>query len=509
MKITLISVSVTPSDQGIRTMSSLLKKHNHKVQLIFLPYTENYKKLYKKSVLKQLLKKCRDSKIIGVSAYASTAPRAEQIIKYLKRLEIPIVYGGIHATISPKECIKHCNLVCVGEGEDAFLELVEKLEKKEDISNVKNFWIRYKDVIFKNPPRPLRENLDELPFADYDIENHYILEGGQIIRFQQRHLGGYIFFLTGRGCPYGCSYCSNNYLNQMYKNLGRTLRWHSPSYIIENILYLRKRYSSLKVFDIRDDTFSLRPINQIEEFCKLYKEKVKIRFKCLADPKTVTEEKIRLLNDAGCTDIIIGIQGSERVNKEIYLRNQSDEDVKRAASILHKFPKIAVMYDVITCNPYETNQDILNLINLIRELPSPFYLSVNNLVFFTGTYLYQKAKTDGVIKKEKDSASTLNYWDRFKHIKLKKKNEYLVLILNLMRGTVTRRRIGLIPRFILKRLLTEKRIKFHSKFKLLTYLIGYLVQLFDLIREHILKPIYRNLLPVHVKVWYDKIRYRA
>ncbi|MDD5178569.1 MAG: radical SAM protein [Candidatus Nanoarchaeia archaeon] len=507
MKITLISTAVTPSDQGIRSISSLLKKHNHRVKIIFLPYTENYKKLYKKSVLKQLLTLCKSSDLVGVSAYASTSLRAEQVIHYLKRLNVPIVYGGIHATISPRECINHCNLVCVGEGEDAFLGLIEKLEKREDISSVKNFWIRYKDIIFKNPPRPLRENLDELPFADYDLEDHYILERGKIIPFHERHLGGYVFFLTGRGCPYGCTYCSNNFLNELYK--GKSLRWHSPKYIINNILFLRKKYPSLKVFDIRDDTFSLRPFSQIEEFCKLYREKVNIRFKCLADPKTITEEKIKLLADAGCTDIIIGIQGSERVNKEVYLRNQTDEDVRKSARILNKYPKIAVMYDVITCNPYETNQDILNLINLIRELPPPFYLSVNNLVFFTGSTLYQKAKADGTIKKEKDSAAHLNYWDRFKHIRLKKKNEYLTLILNLMRGTVTKRRIGLIPRILLITLLTEKRIKFHSKFKLPTYILGFLVQIFDFFRENIFKPIYRNFLPVYIKVWYDKIRYRA
>ena len=59
-----------------------------------------------------------------------------------------------------------------------------------------------------------------------------------------------------------------------------------------------------------------------------------MRFKCLADPKTVSEEKIKLLVEAGCTDIIIGIQGSEQTNLNIYHRNQKDEEVLRAARIL-------------------------------------------------------------------------------------------------------------------------------------------------------------------------------
>ena len=85
----------------------------------------------------------------------------------------------------------------------------------------------------------------------------------------------------------------------------------------------------------------------------------------------------------------------------------------------------------------------------------PYFLSVNNLVFFTGSELYNKAKYDNVIKKEKDSAYDLNYWDRFKHIKLKRKNEYLVLILNLMRGVVTKSRFGIMPNFLINILLRK------------------------------------------------------
>jgi radical SAM superfamily enzyme YgiQ (UPF0313 family) len=69
-----------------------------------------------------------------------------------------------------------------------------------------------KEKIIKNPVRKVIENLDELSFADYDIENHYILENHSIRKFREEDLSGGIFFLTGRGCPYGCAYCSNKSL---------------------------------------------------------------------------------------------------------------------------------------------------------------------------------------------------------------------------------------------------------------------------------------------------------
>lgn len=514
MKITLISTSTFPSDQGIRTISSVLKKEKHDVKLIFATLSEDYSRNYNLSELNQLASLCKGSGLIGVNSYASTAERASRIITCLKKLNIPIVYAGVHPTISPDDAIKVSDIVLVGEGEEAILDLVNALQKEKKIDKIKNLWIRKQvkgeEKIIKNPVRNLVDNIDIFPFPDYDIETHYILDKGKIRKFEERDLAGEIFFLTGRGCPYRCDYCSNSLFNQLYEGKRKKiLRWHSPKYIIDCILYLKNKFPSLKYFDIRDDTFSFRTLEDIKRFCSLYKEKVKMRFKCLADPKTVSEEKISLLVDAGCTDIIVGIQGSEKTNLNVYHRMQKDEDILRTARILNKHKnKLAVMYDIITCNPYEKPEDITSLIRLLQKIPKPYYLSVNNLVFFPGSQLYKRAKADKIIKNEKDAAYKLNYWDRSKHILLKKKNIYLNLILNLMRGVATENRFGIMPSFLLNFLLQEKRVKRNLRNPALSYIALFGVSIADMIRERILKPAYRSL-PVNFRVWYDKIRYRV
>jgi radical SAM superfamily enzyme YgiQ (UPF0313 family) len=328
------------------------------------------------------------------------------------------------------------------------------------------------------------------------------------MKFSEEDLDGAIFFLTGRGCPHGCDYCSNSLLNELYKGKRKKIvRWHSVDYIIEGILKLKKQFPTLSYFDIRDDTFSLRPIEQIKEFSEKYKQKVKMRFKCLGDPHTITDEKIKLLVDAGCTDIIIGIQGTERVNKEVYHRYQSDKQVLDAAKVINKCKnKLTVMYDVITCNPYEKPQDVIDMIRLLQKIPKPYFLSVNNLVFFHGSKLHERAVKEGIIKSEKDSAVTLNYWDRSAHILLKRKNMYLVLILNLMRGVATEKRFGILPNSLINYLLKPNRVRQNLKNPFLTLFILKFVSFYDLIREHILKPFYRSL-PTSFKVWYDKSRY--
>ncbi|MDD5012047.1 MAG: radical SAM protein [Candidatus Nanoarchaeia archaeon] len=510
MKITLISTSTYPSDQGIRTISSMLKKAGHNVRIVFMSLSENYFRNYNLRELNQLLKFCRDSQLIGINAFASTSKRASRIISFLKkRLNQPIVYGGVHATISPEDCIKVCDLVCVGEAEDAIVELANAIENKKSIEKIKNLWIKKENKIIKNPVRNLIDNLDEIPMPDYEINTHYLLDNKKIRKFSESDLDGAIFFLTGRGCPYGCDYCSNSLLNELYKEKRKKiLRWHSPEYIIRGILELKKKFPTLNYFDIRDDTFSWRNKEDIKKFCELYKKQIKMRFKCLGDPKTIDDEKISLLIDAGCTDIIIGIQGSEKTNSEIYHRNQKDEDVLRASRILNKYKdKLAVMYDVITCNPYETPENIISLIRLLQKIPKPYYLSVNNLVLFPGSKLDQRARKEGLVKTEKDAAYHLNYWDRKAHILLKRKNMYLVLILNLMRGSVTKTRFGFLSNSLINYLLKPERVKRNLRNNLRTLIVLEIVGFYDLIREKIAKPFYRSL-PVNFKVWYDKVRYR-
>ncbi len=511
MKVVLISTSTYPSDQGLRTVSSCLKKKGHKVKIIFLPMAEDYSLKYPEKALKEVERICKGAGTIGVSAYASTSVRAEQLIASLKKLSIPIAWGGPHATISPEMCIKHVDIICRGEGEDAMVELVSKLEKGEDISNIKNFWVRKKDgTVIKNGIREMPDSLDCYAPPDYDLEDHYILEGDNVIPFKERHLNGMIFFMTTRGCPNACTYCSNHLYRKLYCGHGRLLRRYSVDYVINELKRLRDKFPSVGFFDIRDETLLARPIEEVKEFAERYKTEVGVRFKCLADPPTTDEDKLRLLVDAGLTDIIIGIQsGSDRVNLKVYKRYIKRAQVVKAAEIVNKFKdRLTVMYDMITTNPYEEKNDVLDSITVCMEIPKPYFLSVNNLVFFLGTPLYEQAIKDGIIKNKKDSAFDLNYWDRWKHIKLKKKNAYLNLVLNLMRGPVTDKRYGLIPAQLLRWLIKPNVVDFNLKHTAPTYMVGTGVQAMDFVREHMAKPLYRSL-PTGFKVWYDKVRYRV
>ena len=393
MKITLISTT-TPEDHGIRILSSVLKKADYEVNLVFMPLSKGYYSLYNKKALKQLKDICGDSKLIGVSCFINTKLKAVQVINFLKRnVKARIIFGGIHVTLAPEECIKDNEIICIGEGEGAILDVANAIKNNKPVDKIPNLWIKKNDKIIKNPVRNLIDNLDELPYPDYDIENHYILENNNIRKFKEKDLCGEVLFLSGRGCPYGCDYCSNSTYNELYCGKRKKIvRYHSNDYIITFLRQIKEKFKSLIYIALWDDTFSMRSLEEIKDFSSKYKKHIRIKLKIQIDARTITEDKVKYLVDAGCSYVSMGIQGSERVNKEIYHRYISEEAILRTGNILNKYTdQIVISYDVIATNPYESEQDILNLINFIIKLPKPFKVYTSNLIFFVGSKLHKKA----------------------------------------------------------------------------------------------------------------------
>ena len=93
----------------------------------------------------------------------------------------------------------------------------------------------------------------------------------------------------------------------------------------------------------------------------------------------------------------MGIESTERVNKELYKRPQTDSKVIEVTKILNSHKGLTCDYDIIIDNPYETKEDVKNKIRLISNIPKPFILGVCSLILYPHTDLYTKAKADGML----------------------------------------------------------------------------------------------------------------
>ena len=95
--------------------------------------------------------------------------RARVITEIVRRRGQPtVIWGGIHPTIRPKECLETADYVVLGEGEDAFCDLLTMLETDEDTSEILNIGYHHADDVRINPVRPLVQDLDRFPFPITD-----------------------------------------------------------------------------------------------------------------------------------------------------------------------------------------------------------------------------------------------------------------------------------------------------------------------------------------------------
>ena len=155
-----ISTGVTHQvNLGLASISAVLKENQHEVTLTHLT-----KEPSKKDILKEVSQKSPD--FVGFSSTTNQFHFVELISKWIKEefSEIPIVVGGIHATLAPNDVIQNDNIdfVCIGEGEYPLLEL---LENGFDDREIQNVWSKER----KTSIRPLISDLDTLPFPDYDL----------------------------------------------------------------------------------------------------------------------------------------------------------------------------------------------------------------------------------------------------------------------------------------------------------------------------------------------------
>ncbi len=424
MKITFISLFPDLTAFGLRSVASCLKREGFEVQLIFLPdpgfdkiqsTEERSRYSYPEKMMEQLETLARDSDLVGISLFTCYFPQAVLLSKRFRALKIPVLWGGKHPSAVPEESLKYADMVCVGEGEEAVLELADKMQKGKDYFNTQNFWFSTPEGIIRNPVRPLMKDLDSLPLIDYSFCPHHVwlkdkeaiepLNDELLKRFLPRDPfseGGRVYqTLSTRGCPYNCTYCytfKGLYKDQQY------VRQRSADNIIRELETIKNRYNFVTHISLCDDEFIAQKIEKLEEFSKKYKERIGLSLSCLGSPRTVNEEKIKILVNAGLRLIQMGIETVSENGKKVYERTIPNTRIMAAVETINKYrDNIIPEYDFIIDNPYETTEDILENIRFILKIPRPYHLNIFSLVLFPGTKLYQRALEGGTISNTEEN----------------------------------------------------------------------------------------------------------
>lgn len=408
--------------EGIAILSAILKEHGHEVALFDAAFVKpkNYAKNKDKTKRKklsggiafhkrtpftladlvssdpeidviekfsELLDKYNPS-LIAVSTMTTNYEKSLNLIKTVKP-KCKVIFGGVHPTLMPESAInqKEIDFVCIGEGDEALIQLCECLEDNRGISGIKNLYIKIKrgdnGKVIKNNLRPFVD-LNSLPIPDLSIFDHRY--------FFRPFLGNIykgVFMSTSRGCPRGCAYCVNNKLRSIFKECGaHYIRFQSPKIVARNIGFFKKEYG-ITWFKFSDDTFLLRSLEDLFELKDLLKP-LGIMFGCSVDPATVTEEKVRVAKEMGCVSMSIGIEtGNEKIRRYVLGRHISNQQINKAISIVRDHGIKISTFNMIGL-PGETKENLYETIRFNKELGIPD-ANVYILYPFPGTKIYENS----------------------------------------------------------------------------------------------------------------------
>jgi len=216
--------------------------------------------------------------------------------------------------------------------------------------------------------------------------------------------------ITGRGCPYSCSYCASK------KIWGQKVRFRTPDNIIKELIHLKRNFNSPLVYFV-DDTFTLRK-ERAKEICrKMINNNLNLKWKCDTRVDCIDYELADLMKKAGCIRIKIGVEsGSDRILKEIK-KGLTKDKIRKGAEVIKKVSLPLTVY-LMAGFPNETNEDIKETIEFAKEIDADYY-SLSVVAPYLGTEIYED-----FLRSNKNLDN--EHWEYFYH-----QSKYVILTNNI------------------------------------------------------------------------------
>lgn len=442
MKILLINVSGRMASDGSRLIAALLKREGHRVKSVFMARQEPIE--YEMEEIIPLGELLRDVDLVLIAVYSTYAIRAVQVTQFVhdRYPGLKVVWGGPHCISVPEICLRHADGVCFSEGDEVVIDLVNKMERGADYLDTPNMAFKVEGPDKVNRVLPPFSDLDGLPFYDYELEDHYLLDRGLVQmdkRLLKERMASYpyyiytLYIVTSRGCPNNCSYCNNcRYIKMFGVN---RIRFQSVDRVIEELEYILGQLDFISFIGIGDDDFFVRPKEQLAYFAEMYKKRIRLPFGVAMSANSFQEEKMHILADAGLKTVQMGVQsGSQRVLRDIYHRKVKVSKAKEVINQVepyHHARNLDLLVDFIIDNPYETRDDIFETFKFIRGLAGFVKTNIFFLVFFPGTPIYKRALEDGIIEALDDRA--FRFYRRSHVLYQKNFETFLVLFAHFLR----------------------------------------------------------------------------
>jgi len=322
-------------------------------------------------------------KVIGMTAFTSTVKVAYRLLAAIKKA-VPnalTVIGGPHVTFLPDEAVSQegVDVAALGEGEETLNDLIGAYESGKPLEDVRGIAFKKGDQMKLTQPRPMIENLDEVPFPARDL-----------VSYERYRFNGVLEapIMTTRGCTFRCQYCSSSEM------MGRRYRMRSVQNVIDEIREVQEKYH-VRDIEFIDDTFTLNMKRASQVMRSIVNEKLDIKLALSSRVNTINEELMKDLKNGGTTNMYFGVEsGSQRV-LDLMQKGIKLEQAESAVNLAKKY-NVGVLCSYIIGFPGETPEEMDQTIKFSVKLNSD-YAQYSILTPFPGTPIYYDLDKRGLI----------------------------------------------------------------------------------------------------------------
>lgn len=327
----------------------------------------------------------KNARYIGFSTLSPRFPTILRIAQNMKQKspDVITILGGPHITGRPQD-VKYSAIdyAVLGEGEPAFLDLLNSFTSKRDTSAIPNIAYKMGQEVIANPRRKFIADLDSLPFPAWDLLEMQEYPDPQY--FEGTHVGVF----TSRGCPFDCIFCASKVTWE------RKLRYRSIDNIIEEFTELANKWN-IKNIHFYDDQFALKPGRGIELATRMQETGLGLKYYAQIRADSVTEDLAKAFKNSGCVGVAIGVEtGNEIMLKSIHKKETKDQ-IRTAVRIL-KSNGVPVLTSYIIGLPGDTKETVQETLDFARELNTD-QMKFMLLTPVPGTLVYDLAVNRGLL----------------------------------------------------------------------------------------------------------------
>ncbi len=302
--------------------------------------------------------------LVGISTMTASSPRAYEIADIFREKGIPVVLGGIHATVLPEESAQHADAVVIGEAEGSWEKLLQDLTKGGKQALAK---------FYQNPQRP---DPSKIPIPERSLVKN---KGYLLTRFLQ----------LSRGCPFDCHFCS------VTKFFGKKYRFRPVKKVIEEIKGMVGKPLTTRFLGFLDDNI----VGNIAYARELFKALIPYNLLWVGQSSiniALHEDVLELAAASGCKGLFIGFESiSEDSLGEINKSHNKIKFYEKAIKKIHQFG-IAIEGAFIFGFDHDDKSVFRKTIKFIEKVK----LDVIQFTILTplpGTKLHEKLEKEGRI----------------------------------------------------------------------------------------------------------------